>query len=83
MFTAWFFLLIFILMCGLFTPVDSMPHWAQVLNKLNPVAYFVEFMRLVLLKGADFQDIKTNFFTVLTYAFVANGLAVWTYRKRA
>jgi ABC-2 type transport system permease protein len=40
-------------------------------------------MRLVLLKGAGFQEIKTNFFTVLAYAVVANGLAVWTYRKRA
>ncbi|MFN0037874.1 MAG: ABC transporter permease, partial [Saprospiraceae bacterium] len=82
MFTAWFFLLIFILMCGLFTPVTSMPAWAQVLNKLNPVAYFVEFMRLVLLKGAGFEEIKTNFYTVLCYAVTANALAVWTYRKR-
>ncbi len=82
MFTAWFFLLIFILMCGLFTPVESMPQWAQVLNKLNPVAYFVEFMRLVLLKGAGFQDIQNNFFSVLAYAAATNGLAVWTYRKR-
>lgn len=82
MFTAWFFLIIFILMCGLFTPVTSMPDWAQVLNKINPVAYFVEFMRLVLLKGAGFADIKTNFYTVLAYAFSVNALAVWTYRKR-
>jgi ABC-2 type transport system permease protein len=83
MFTAWFFLLIFILMCGLFTPVESMPQWAQWLNKLNPVAYFVEFMRLVLLKGAGFRDIQHNFYSVLSYAAVVNGLAIWTYRKRA
>ena len=82
MFTAWFFLLIFILMCGLFTPVESMPHWAQVLNTLNPVKYFVEFMRLVLLKGAGFQDIRNNFFTVVTYAVAVNALAVWSYKKR-
>lgn len=82
MFTAWFFLLVFILMCGLFTPVSSMPEWAQTLNKLNPVAYFVDFMRLVLLKGAGFEEIKTNFYTVVVYAISANALAVWTYRKR-
>ncbi len=82
MFTAWFFLLIFILMCGLFTPVESMPDWAQTLNRINPVAYFVQFMRLVLLKGAGFEDIKTNFYTVLGYAATVNALAVWTYRKR-
>lgn len=82
MFTAWFFLIIFILMCGLFTPVDSMPRWAQWLNTLNPVKYFVEFMRLVLLKGAGFAEIRQNFFTVLGYAVTVNGLAVWTYKKR-
>jgi ABC-2 type transport system permease protein len=82
MFTAWFCLIIFILMCGLFTSADSMPEWAKWMNKLNPVAYFVEFMRLVLLKGAGFQDIKNNFFAVLTYAVAVNSLAVWTYKKR-
>ncbi|MFN4254885.1 MAG: ABC transporter permease [Saprospiraceae bacterium] len=83
LFTAWFFLIIFILMCGLFTPVESMPDWAQTVNRLNPVAYFVQFMRLVLLKGSGFEDIKHNLFTVLGYAAVVNTLAVWTYRKRA
>lgn len=82
MFTAWFFLIIFVLMCGLFTPIDSMPEWAQWLDRLNPIRYFVEFMRLVLLKGAGFAEIRSNFFTVLGYAVILNGLAVWTYRKR-
>ncbi len=81
MFTAWFFLLIFILMCGLFTPTESMPRWAQWLNTLNPVQYFVSFMRLVLLKGANFPDIQKNYFTVLSYAVIVNSLAVITYRK--
>ena len=82
MFTAWFFMLIFILMSGLFTPLESMPQWAQVVNKINPVSYFVAFMRLVLLKGAGFQDIRENFLTVLVYAVTVNSLAIWTYRKR-
>jgi ABC-2 type transport system permease protein len=82
MFTAWFFLIIFILMCGLFTPVESMPDWAQVANKANPIAYFVQFMRMVLLKGAGFAEIRHNLWTVLAYATTVNGLAVWTYRKR-
>ena len=48
---------------------------------LNPVHHIVAFMRLVLLKGAGFADIRQNFFTVLTYAVVVNGLAMWTYQK--
>jgi ABC-2 type transport system permease protein len=83
MFTAWFFLVICILMSGLFTPIDRMPVWAQWLDVLNPIKYFVEFMRLVLLKGAGFEDIRQNFFSVLAYAIVVNALAVITYQKRA
>jgi ABC-2 type transport system permease protein len=82
MFTSWFFLIIFLLMCGLFTPLASMPAWAQWINVFNPIQYFVAFMRQVLLKGATFADVQQNFFTVLTYAIAVNGLAVWTYRKR-
>ena len=59
-----------------------MPEWAQWINTLNPVKYFVEFMRLVLLKGAGFADIRQNFLTVIGYALVVNTLAVLTYRKR-
>ena len=82
MFSAWFFLLIFILMSGLFTPVDSMPAWAQGLNLLNPIHYFVAFMRMVLLKGATLYDIQDNLYQVLAYGIVVNVLAVITYRKR-
>jgi ABC-2 type transport system permease protein len=82
MFTAWFFLVICILMSGLFTPLESMPDWAQWMNLLNPIRYFVEFMRLVLLKGAGFADIRQNFFSVLAYAVLVNSLAVGTYQKR-
>lgn len=82
MFTVWFFMIIFILMSGLFTPLESMPEWARYLNILNPVHYFVEFMRLVLLKGANFYEIRTNYLSILTYGIVMNALAVLTYQKR-
>jgi ABC-2 type transport system permease protein len=81
-FSAWFFLLIFTLMSGLFTPLDSMSEWAQWLNMVNPIHYFVAFMRLVLLKGAHFFEIQHNFWSVVGYAVVVNTLAVWTYKKR-
>lgn len=81
MFIAWFFSVIFILMSGLFTPIESMPQWAQNLTLLNPIRYFVEIIRMVMLKGATFSDISRPFFIILGYAFVLNGIAVWTYKK--
>ena len=61
MFIAWFFMVIFLLMSGIFTPIESMPQWAQNITLFNPVRYFVEVMRLVLLKGATFSDIVRQF----------------------
>ena len=81
MFIAWFFTVIFILMSGLFTPIESMPKWAQTITEFNPIKYFVEVMRMVMLKGSSFTDILPQFLKTLLYAFIMNGLAVWSYKK--
>jgi ABC-2 type transport system permease protein len=81
MFLSWFFLVIFILMSGLFTPVDSMPQWARIINLANPIAYFVDVIRMIMLKGSEFQDISRNFFILLIYAILALTAATWQYRK--
>mgnify|MGYP003606631196 CR=1 FL=1 len=81
MFIAWFFIVIFILMSGLFTPIESMPAWAQNVTLLNPIRYFVEVIRMVMLKGAGFTDIKNQLAIITIYAFVINSFAVWSYKK--
>ncbi|MEQ9405613.1 MAG: ABC transporter permease [Cyclobacteriaceae bacterium] len=81
MFISWFFMVIFILMSGLFTPIESMPRWAQLITEINPIKYFVEVMRMVMLKGSNLQDIYPQLIKTLVYALVMNGLAVWSYRK--
>jgi len=81
MFISWFFVVIFILMSGIFTPIESMPMWAQYLTEFNPIKYFVEVMRMVMLKGAEFTDILPQFLKTLGYAILMNGLAVWSYKK--
>ncbi len=81
MFLTFFFMMIFILLSGLFTPVQSMPDWAQWMNQLNPLAYFIEVMRMVLLKASEFHDVIRQFFSLLVLALLLNTLAVWRYRK--
>ena len=81
MFISWFFAVIFILMSGLFTPSDSMPMWAQRLNLLNPIAYFIDIMRRILLTGATFLDVMRSVLALIIYAGVVLGLAVTQYRK--
>lgn len=81
MFLTWFFMIIFILMSGIFTPTDSMPEWAKGINIFNPLKYLVEVMRQVMLKGSGFAEIGKYFLIMLAFALGLNALAVWRYRK--
>ncbi len=83
MFIAWFFFVIFIMLSGLFTPVEAMPRWAQMLNILNPIAYFIDFMRLVMLKGATVTDVLPQIFKISVYAVAMLGFSILRYKKRA
>lgn len=78
---AFFFIMIFMLMSGLFTSLDGMPQWAYYIAKLNPVTYFIEVVRMVVLKGSGFADIKNHFLIMIGFAGLLNGLAIWNYRK--
>jgi ABC-2 type transport system permease protein len=81
MFFSFFFMLIFIMMSGLFTSVESMPDWAQKLDRINPIYYFIRVMRMILLKGSTFKDIVSEFVSITIYAVSILGLAVWRFRK--
>lgn len=78
---GFFFVMIFMLMSGIFTSVDSMPAWAKVIARCSPVTYFVEVMRMVVLKGSGFADIKNHFFAMFCFATLFNTLAILNYRK--
>jgi ABC-2 type transport system permease protein len=81
MFIAWFFMVIFILMGGLFTSVEAMPAWAQTLNTINPIAHFNRIMRMIMLKGSGLNDIANTLYFLAGYALLILSLAVWRYRK--
>lgn len=83
MFLTFFFLVTFIMMSGIFTPTESMPDWAQRVNIINPLAYFMRVIRMVLLKGSGFTDISKEFISLGIYAVIILSLATWRYRKVA
>lgn len=78
---AFFFIMIFMMMSGIFTSIDSMPGWAKVIAYLSPVTYFIEIMRMVVLKGSGFADIKVQFLAISIFAVVLNVWAILNYRK--
>lgn len=78
---SFFFVMIFNLLSGLFTPIESMPEWAQYITRLNPLSYFISVVRMVALKGSEFSDISGHFLVMVIFAVVLNVWAVLNYRK--
>ncbi len=81
MFVSYFFLIIFILLSGLFTPIDSMPLWAQKLDIINPLAYFIKINRMIMLKGSAFADFHREFYSLTIYAVLMLSFAAFRHRK--
>jgi ABC-2 type transport system permease protein len=83
MLISFFVMMIFILLGGLYTSIDSMPMWAQVFTKFNPVTYFIEVMRMVVLKGSTLYDIRYHVLIVAIFGVVLNTWAIINYKKRS
>ena len=83
MFVMFFFVIIIMLMSGLFTPINSMPEWAQAITIANPLKYFIQVTRMVYLKGSGFDDLIMQFIALLFMAIMLNGWAVFSYKKNS
>lgn len=83
MFINFFFVMIFMLMGGIFTPIESMPQWAQQLTAVNPIAYFAKIMRMVLLKGSSWGDIQMMVGALVLIAVTLLPLGAFNYKKRS
>lgn len=79
--TMFFFLVIFILMSGLLTPIRSMPDWAQALTFINPMRFLIEALRAIYLKGSSLAELSSQFFTLSAMATAFATWAVVSYRK--
>jgi ABC-2 type transport system permease protein len=82
MFVTFFILNVYLLMSGLFTPIDSMAPWVQVVSQLNPVRHFVMISRAILIKGAGLAEIARPLLVLAAYAAVMLTVAVRQYSKR-
>lgn len=83
MFVTFFVMMVYLLMSGLFTPIDSMPGWVQMVSELNPVRHFITIARDVLLKGAGVRDLVHPLLVLVIYAPIVLFLAVRQHAKRA
>jgi ABC-2 type transport system permease protein len=83
MFVTFFVLVTFFFLGGIFTPVASMPPWAQTVAELNPIKHFASLLRTVLIKGGSWGDVDGGIGAMAVFAAVVLPLALLRYRKTA
>jgi ABC-2 type transport system permease protein len=81
MFVTFFFMSGYLLLSGLFTPIDSMAPWVRVASLLNPVRHFVTISRAILVKAAGPAEIAEPMLYLAAFAAVTMSLAIFRYRK--
>jgi ABC-2 type transport system permease protein len=79
---SFFVMMVFILLGGLYTPIESMPPWARAIAAANPPSYFISVVRAVYIKGSSVQDLLPTLAKLVGFAVFFNTLAVWSYKKR-
>lgn len=83
MFVMFFFVMVFILMSGLMTPIQSMPSWAERLTFAIPPRYYVDIMRATYLRGATIAEQALSFSMLTAFALLFSLAALLTYRKQS
>ena len=82
MFIVFFFMMLFIMLSGLYTPIDSMPEWAKWIAAFNPLKHFMEVMRSVYLKGSNPIQMIKELIALIGFAVFFNSWAILSYKKK-
>ena len=80
-FVMWFFVVILLLLSGLYTPTRSMPSFTYLSTYINPVSYFIEAMRTVFIRGGDLDSIIHQVLALSGIGLVMGTWAVMSYKK--
>ena len=81
MFMMFFFVLTFIFLSGLYTPVENMPIWAQRISDFSPLKYIIQVLRMVYLKGSGISDLTRPLLALVSFAVFFYSWAIISYRK--
>lgn len=83
MFLTWFFSIFAILTSGFFTPIANMPQWMQYVTYANPMRYFMEVVRGIMMKGAGLTDLWVEVAAMAGYGLVVFSLSMMRFHKRS
>ena len=75
--------MVFIMLSGLFTNIESMPSWAYFFANIIPMTHFMHAVRAIVIKGSAFADIWMDMVYIVGFSIVAITASVLNYRKRS
>ncbi|MBR4786707.1 MAG: ABC transporter permease [Bacteroidales bacterium] len=81
MFIVLFLFIVFVLLSGVFTPTEGMPEWAHKINYVNPMSFYIEVIKKVILKGSEFESVMRETIVLSVMAVIINTGAVLSYRE--
>jgi ABC-2 type transport system permease protein len=79
--TSLFVMMPGVLLSGIMTPIESMPSWLQPLTYVNPLRYFAEIVRAVMIRGATLPDILPQLGALALCGLALATIATLRFRK--
>ncbi|HOD67407.1 MAG TPA: ABC transporter permease [candidate division Zixibacteria bacterium] len=82
MFFAWFFSVFALLTSGLFTPISNMPQSVQYLTYVNPMRYFMDIARGIMMRGAGVGELAGDIWPLAVFGAVVLSVSIMRFSKR-
>lgn len=81
MFIVLFLFIVFVLLSGVFTPTEGMPDWARYINWVNPMSFYIEVIKKIILKGSEFISVQKETIVLAVMAVIVNVGALLSYKE--
>ncbi len=81
LFFSWFSLLTFILLSGLFTPVENIPVGLRWLVSINPLSYLIRIIREIFLKGNGIEQFYGDLLSLIMLTILISLISIFNFKK--
>jgi ABC-2 type transport system permease protein len=81
LFFSWFTMVTFIMLSGLFTPVENIPPGLRILADINPVRYLIKIIRDIFLKGNGIIFFLPDLLYLIIIAMVIIAISTLNFKR--
>ena len=81
LFFSWFSLITFILMSGIFTPIDNIPGSLKWLADINPLRYLIKIIREIFLKGNGIEYFYKDLIILTVITVIITSISMFNFKR--